>query len=88
MKASKFTDAQKAFVIKQGEEGTPVAEVCRKAGISQATYFNWKKKYAGLLPTEMRRMRELDEENGRLKKIVADLTLDREMLQDIVRRKL
>lgn len=88
MKASKFTDAQKAFVIKQGEEGTPVAEVCRKAGISQATYFNWKKKYAGLLPTEMRRMRELEEENGRLKKIVADLTLDREMLQDIVRRKL
>lgn len=88
MKASKFTDAQKAFVIKQGEEGTPVAEVCRKAGISQATYFNWKKKYAGLLPTEMRRLRELEEENGRLKKIVADLTLAREMLQDIVRRKL
>jgi putative transposase len=88
MKASKFTDAQKAFVIKQGEEGTPVAEVCRKAGISQATYFNGKKKYAGLLPTEMRRLRELEEENGRLKKIVADLTLDREMLQDIVRRKL
>lgn len=88
MKASKFTDAQKAFVIKQGEEGTPVAEVCRKAGISQATYFHWKKKYAGLLPTEMRRLRELEEENGRLKKIVADLTLDREMLQDIVRRKL
>jgi len=75
-------------VIKQGEEGTPVAEVCRKAGISQATYFNWKKKYAGLLPTEMRRLRELEEENGRLKRIVADLTLDREMLQDIVRRKL
>lgn len=88
MKASKFTDAQKAFVIKQGDEGTPVAEVCRKAGISQATYFNWKKKYAGLLPTEMRRLRELEEENGRLKRIVADLTLDREMLQDIVRRKL
>jgi putative transposase len=88
MKASKFTDAQKAFVIKQGEEGTPVAEVCRKAGISQATYFNWKKKYAGLLPTEMRRLRELEEENCRLKRIVADLTLDREMLQDIVRRKL
>lgn len=86
MKASKFTDAQKAFVIKQGEEGTPVAEVCRKAGISQATYFNWKKKYAGLLPTEMRLLRELEEENGRLKKIVADLTLDREMLQDVIRR--
>ena len=85
MKASKFTDAQKAFVIKQGEEGTPVAQVHRKAGVSQATDFNWKKKYVGLLPTEMRRLRELEEENGRLKKSVADLTLDREMLQDIVR---
>src|SRR3546814_967563 len=87
VKASKFTDAQKAFVIKQGEEGTPVAEVCRKAGISQATYFNWKKKYAGLLPSEMRRLRELEDENSRLKKIVADLTLDREMLQDVIKRK-
>lgn len=85
MKASTFTDAQKAFVIKQGE---PVAEICRKAGISQATYFNWKKKYAGLMPSEMRRLRELEDENGRLKKIVADLTLDREMLQDVIKRKL
>lgn len=88
MKASKFTDAQKAFVIKQGEEGTPVAEICRKAGISQATYFNWKKKYAGLLPTEMKRLKQLEDENSRLKKIVADLTLDREMLQDVIRRKI
>jgi putative transposase len=88
MKASKFTDAQRAFVVKQGEEGTPVAEICRKAGISQATYFNWKKKYAGLLPSEMRRLRELEDENERLKKIVADLTLDREMLQDVIKRKL
>jgi putative transposase len=88
MKASKFTDAQKAFVVKQGEEGTPVAEICRNAGISPATYFNWKKKYAGLLPSEMRRLRELEDENSRLKKIVADLTLDRAMLQDVIRRKL
>ena len=88
MKASKFTDAQKAFIIKQGDEGTPVAEICRKAGISQATYFNWKKKYAGLLPTEMKRLKQLEDENGRLKKIVADLTLDREMLQDVIRRKI
>jgi putative transposase len=88
MKASKFTDAQKAFVIKQGEEGTPVAEICRKTGISQATYFNWKKKYAGLMPSEMRRLRELEDENSRLKRIVADLTLDREMLQDVIKRKL
>jgi len=73
---------------KQGEDGTPVAEVCRKAGISQATYFNWKKKYAGMLPSEMRRVRELEQENVRLKRIVADLTLDKEMLQDVVKRKL
>ena len=88
MKASRFTEAQKAFVLKQGEEGTPVAEVCRKAGISQATYFNWKKKYAGLMPSEMRRLRELEQENARLKKIVADLSLDKEMLQDVIKRKL
>ena len=81
MKASNFSDAQKAFIIKQGEDGTPVAEICRKAGIRQATYFNWKKKYAGLLPTEMKRLKQLEDENARLKKIVADLTLDREMLQ-------
>ena len=65
-----------------------MAEVCRKAGISQATYFNWKKKYAGLMPSEMRRLRQLEDENSRLKKIVADLTLDREMLQDVIKRKL
>ena len=88
MKASKFSDAQKAFIIKQGEDGTAVAEICRKAGISQATYFNWKKRYAGLLPTEMRRLKQLEDENSRLKKIVADLTLDREMLQDVIRRKI
>jgi putative transposase len=88
MKASRFTDVQKAFIIRQGEEGTPVAEVCRKAGISQATYFNWKKKYAGMMPSEMKRLRELEEENNRLKRIVADLSLDKEMLQDIVRRKI
>ena len=77
MKASKFTDAQKAFIIRQGDE----AEICRKAGISQATYFNWKKKYSGMMPTEMKRLRELEEENNRLKRIVADLSLDKEMLQ-------
>ena len=65
-----------------------MAEICRKAGISQATYFNWKKKYAGLMPSEMKRLRELEQENARLKKIVADLTLDREMLQDVIKRKL
>jgi len=87
-KASKFSDAQKAFILKQGDGGMPVAEICRKAGISSATYFNWKKKYAGLLPDDMRRLKALEDENGRLKKIVSDLTLDREMLQDVIRRKL
>lgn len=88
MKASKFTDAQEAFILRQGEDGMPVTEICRKAGISHATYFNWKKKYGGLLPDEMRRLKLLDDENARLKKIVADLTLDREMLQHVIRRKL
>ncbi len=88
MKASKFTEAQKAFIIRQGEDGTPVAEICRKAGISQATYFNWKKKYAGLMPSEMKRLRQLEDENNRLKRIVADLSLDKEMLQDVLKRKL
>ncbi len=88
MKASQFSDAQKAFILKQGDEGVPVAEICRKAGISQATCFNWKKKYAGMLPPEMKKLKQLEDENARLKKIVADLTLDREMLQDVIRRKL
>lgn len=88
MKASKFTDAQKAFIVKQGNEGTTVTEICRKPGISPPTYFNWKKKYEGLMPSEMRRLRDLEDENNRLKRIVADLTLDREMLQDVIKRKL
>lgn len=88
MKASKFSDAQKAFILKQGMEGVAVAEICRRAGISQATYFNWKKKYEGLSPPEMRRVKQLEEENTKLRKLVADLSLDREMLQDVIRRKL
>ncbi len=88
MKASKFSDAQKAFILKQGADGMPVADICRKAGISQATYFNWKKRYDGLLPTEIRRLKQLEDENGKLKKLVADLSLDKEMLQDALRRKL
>jgi putative transposase len=88
MKASRFSDAQKAFILKQGADGTPVAEICRKAGISQATYFNWKHKYDGLLPSEMRRLKQLEDENAKLRKVVADLSLDKEMLQDALRRKL
>jgi putative transposase len=88
MKASRFSEAQKAFILKQGADGMPVADICRKAGISQATYFNWKKRYDGLLPSEMRRLKQLEDENSKLRKVVADLSLDKEMLQDALRRKL
>jgi len=88
MMASKFSEAQKAFILKRGSDGMPVADICRKAGISPATYFNWKKRYEGMQPPEMRRLKQLEDENAKLKKIVADLSLDREMLQDVIRRKL
>jgi putative transposase len=81
VKASKFTDAQKAFILKQGADGHPVAEICRKAGISEATYFNWKKKYEGLLPDEMRRLKLLEDENAKLKKLVADLSLENAFIE-------
>ena len=88
MKRSKFTEAQIAFVLKQAEDGTSVAEVCRKAGIAEATFYNWRKKYGGLMPSEMKRLKMLDEENTRLKRLVADLSLDKAMLQDVIKRKL
>src|ERR1700722_1386705 len=88
MKKSKFTESQIAFILRQAEEGTAIAEVCRKAGISEATFYNWRKKYGGLLPSEMKRLKQLEEENSRLKRIVADLSLDKEMLQDVIRRKI
>ena len=77
-----------SFQGSEQEEGTSVEEVCRKAGISEATYYNWRKKYGGLMPSEMKRLKQLDEENRRLKKLVADLSLDKEMLQDVIRRKI
>ena len=73
MKASKFSDAQKAFILKQASDGMPVAEIYRKAGISPATYFSWKRKYDGLLPMEMRRLKQLEDENAKLRKVVADI---------------
>jgi putative transposase len=88
MKRSQFTDQQIAFILRQAEEGTTVEEVCRKAGISIQTYYRWRKKYGGLMPSEMRRLKQLEEENQRLRRLVADLSLDKEMLQDVVRRKL
>ena len=69
-------------------EGTAVTEVCRKAGISEGTYYVWRKKFGGLMPSEMKRLKQLEEENGKLKRIVADLALDKEMLQDVIKRKL
>jgi len=87
MKKSRFSEQQIAFALRQAEEGTAVAEVCRKAGISEASFYSWRKKYGGLMPSEMRRLKQLDEENARLKKLVADLSLDKEMLQDVIRRK-
>jgi len=88
MKRSKFTEAQIAFVLKQADDGLSVGEVCRKAGISEATYYNWRKKYAGLMPSEMRRLKQLEEENTKLKRLVADLSLDKAILQDVIKRKL
>jgi putative transposase len=88
MKASKFSETQIAFVLKQAQDGAPIAEVCRKAGISDATFYNWRKKYAGLMPSEMKRLRQLEDENTKLKRIVANLSLDRAMLQDVLSKKL
>lgn len=65
-----------------------IGEVCLKTRISEATFYAWRKKYAGLMPSEMRRLRQLEEENGKLKRLVADLSLDKAMLQDVVSRKL
>ena len=88
MKKSKFTDEQIAFAIKQVETGTPATEVCRKMGISEATLYNWKKKFAGMGSAEVRRLKQLEDENRCLKGVVADLTLDKEMLQEVLRKKL
>ena len=88
MKKSKFSEAQIAFILQQAEEGTAIAEVCRKAGVSEATFYNWCKKYGGMMPSEVKRLRQLEEENNRLKRLVADLSLDKAMLQDVIKRKL
>ena len=84
MKKTRYTEEQIAFALKQAETGTRVEEVCRKMGISEATFYNWKKKFAGLGVTELRRLRQLEDENLRLKKLVADLSLDKEMLQEVL----
>jgi putative transposase len=86
MKRSKYTEEQIAFALRQAETGTGVEEICRKFGISQATFYNWKKKYGGLGVSELRRLKQLEAENARLKKLVADLSLDKEMLQDVIQK--
>ena len=88
MKRSQYTEQQIAFALKQAELGTPVEEVCRKMGISDATFYNWKEKYGGLGPSELRRLKQLEEENVKLKRLGADLSLDKTMLQEVLSKKL
>jgi len=88
MRKFKFTEEQIAFALRQAETGTKVSEVCRKMGVAEATFYNWKKKYGGLGVSELRRLKQLEEENRQLKKLVADLSLDKQMLQDVIAKKL
>ncbi|ADC60435.1 transposase IS3/IS911 family protein [Klebsiella variicola At-22] len=84
MKKSRFTEEQFVFSLKQAEPGTSVSEVCRKLGISDATFYTWRKKYGGVSPSELKQMWQLEKENLRFKKLVADLSLDKVMLQDVL----
>jgi len=84
----KFTEEQITFALKQAEHGTQVAEVIRKMGITEQTYYRWKKKYGGLDMSELRRLKQLEEENRKLKQMVADLSLDKCMLQEVLSKKL
>ena len=88
MKKSRYTEEQIAFALRQAEGGTPIVEVCRKMGISEQTFFRWKKKFAGMGIAEVRRLKQLEDENRKLKALVADLSLDKAMLQDALRGKL
>ena len=88
MKMKRFSEAQISFALRQAESGTSVAEIVRKMGISEVTFYRWKKKYAGLGSTEIRRLKQLEDENNRLKRLVADLTLDKQILQEVLSKKL
>jgi putative transposase len=83
----KFTEAQIVFALRQAESGTPIAEIVRKMEISEVTFYRWKKKYAGMGVAELRQLKQLEDENRRLKRLVADLTLDKQMLQDALSKK-
>jgi putative transposase len=87
MKSSRYSAEQVAFAMRQAESGTPVPEVCRKMGIAEQTFYRWKKKYTGMGVAEVRKLRILEEENKKLKQLVADLSLDKQMLQDVLRKK-
>jgi putative transposase len=87
MKTTRYTEEQIAFALRQAESGTPVAEVIRKMGITEPTFYRWKKQFAGMGVAEIRRLKQLEDENARLKRLVADLTLDKTMLQDVLKRK-
>ena len=88
MKKSRFTEEQIAYALRQAEGGTPVADVCRQMGVSEASFYVWKKKYGQLGVTEIRELRQLRDENARLKRLVADLTLDKHILGEVIRKKL
>ena len=88
MKRSRYSQEQIAFALRQAESGTSVGEVCRKMGISENTFYRWKRKFAGMGVAELRRLKILEDENRRLKELVADVALDKEMLQDVLRKKL
>lgn len=87
MKGKRFTDEQISYALRQAEGGTPVADVCRQLGVSEASFYLWKKKYAKLGLTEIRELRQLRDENTRLKRLVAGLTLDKHILGEVVRKK-
>ena len=88
MKKTAFSEEQIAYALRQAEAGTPVVEVCRKLGVTEQTFYRWKRKFAGMGVAELRRLRLLEEENRKLKQLVADLTLDKHMLQEVIRKKL
>jgi len=88
MKKSRFTNEQIAFALRQAESGTSVDEVCRKLGVSQQTFYRWKKKFAGMGAEELRRLKSLEEENGQLKALVAGVSLDKQIVQDVLSREL
>jgi len=87
MRKSRFTEEQIAMALRQAEAGTPVEEICRKLGVSQATFYRWKRKFGGLGVSELRELRQLREENRKLKGLVADLSLDKTILHEALRKK-